>query len=238
MLETSGTNRFRHWSLWIRLEKLGFFLTNACRWEMDFFKSTCFVTNCQWSFVLARLCNCSVTHKKVLEGGAACRAAAAYALSMTWELAQTAYEHRTERDAYFSQGALLTKGACASSSCPGGAESLSERAHQQRNHTSHLWSVQLSESLPWSPYIVKPLQRTAHINILEVSARLELAKRLPRDSKVVIGQDSYVSIGAGCRGRSHSPNLDRPLRREAAWIFWEEFALLRSPCSHVVHQSG
>jgi hypothetical protein len=64
-------------------------------------------------------------------------------------------------------------------------------------------------------YQFKELQ---HINLQECKARKSLVKRLPRDKRVVICQDSRVNPGALAKGRSPSKMLNGLSKTEAPLI--------------------
>lgn len=83
---------------------------------------------------------------------------------------------------------------------------------------SHLWAVQLSESLSWRTWIQYRFRHVQHINLQEGKARRTLFKRLPMSKRVCVFQDSKVSIGSLGRGRSPSSALNGILRSEAPYI--------------------
>ena len=59
----------------------------------------------------------------------------------------------------------------------------------------HLWSTQLSESLPWKVCRKYHFRRPAHINVLESHVRRSLLLHVPMNMRVVILQDSMVVLG-------------------------------------------
>lgn len=83
---------------------------------------------------------------------------------------------------------------------------------------SHLWAVQLSESLPWKTWIQYPFRRLEHINLQETKARRSLFKRIKPNRRVVVFQDSRVNLGSLGKGRSPSESLNRLMRSEAPLI--------------------
>ena len=91
-----------------------------------------------------------------------------------------------------------------------------ERAALKRS--SALWAVQLSESLRWSTYMQYRFRMVKHINLQEAKARRSLVKRLHRDKRVVIAQDSRVNLGALGKGRSPSRPLNSLMRSEAPYL--------------------
>ena len=91
-----------------------------------------------------------------------------------------------------------------------------QRGRQKRSST--LWAVQLSEGLCWRTFMQYRFKEKAHINLQEAKARRSLIKRLPRDKRVVLCQDSRVNLGALGKGRSPSSSLNLIMRSEAPWI--------------------
>ena len=83
---------------------------------------------------------------------------------------------------------------------------------------SPLWAVQLSEGLTWKNWMQYKFKHVAHINLQECKARRSLVKRLPRDRRVVVCQDSRVNLGALGKGRSPSQALNNLLQTEAPYL--------------------
>lgn len=79
-------------------------------------------------------------------------------------------------------------------------------------------AVQLSESLTWRTWMQYQFKELQHINLQECKARKSLVKRLPRDKRVVICQDSRVNPGALAKGRSPSKMLNGLSKTEAPLI--------------------
>ena len=90
---------------------------------------------------------------------------------------------------------------------------------------SHLWAVQLSESLPWKTWIQYSFRTHEHINLQETKARRSLIKRLSRNKRVVLAQDSRVNLGSLGKGRSPSESLNRLMRSEAPYILGKNLYL-------------
>ena len=88
----------------------------------------------------------------------------------------------------------------------------------RRKRSSALWAVQLSESLVWKTCMQYTFRSRSHINLQESKARRTLVKRLPRDRRIVICQDSRVNLGALGKGRSPSEALNSVMRTEAAYL--------------------
>ena len=91
--------------------------------------------------------------------------------------------------------------------------------------SSPLWSVQLSESLPWKTWIQYRFRMAVHINLQESKVRRSLVKRLRPNQRVVVAQDSRVNLGAFCKGRSPSKALNTLLRSEAPYILGKNLYL-------------
>ena len=73
------------------------------------------------------------------------------------------------------------------------------------------WSRELAESLPFRPCVAYRFGRSGHINCLEMRSQKTCVKVLARDcpdSRVVLCQDSRVTIGATAKGRSSSAALN------------------------------
>lgn len=88
----------------------------------------------------------------------------------------------------------------------------------KRRPGAPLWAVQLSEALTWNTWTQYKFKDVQHINLQESKARKSLVKRLPRDRRVVICQDSRVNLGALAKGRSPSRMLNGLLRTESPYI--------------------
>ncbi|CAE8616972.1 unnamed protein product [Polarella glacialis] len=99
---------------------------------------------------------------------------------------------------------------------------------RKARHVSHLWAVQLAESLPWVTNMVYKFKDGGHINLKEARAYRSLLKRLPRDCKPVVGQDSKVCIGALNKGRSSSAALNKILVGLMPYVIGKNM----HPCSY------
>ena len=76
---------------------------------------------------------------------------------------------------------------------------------------SHLWSTQLAEALPWKTVRAYRFPRANHINVLKT-----LVQIVPMNSRVVVFQDSLVTLGSHAKGRSSSRALNRILKKSMA----------------------
>ena len=96
---------------------------------------------------------------------------------------------------------------------------------KNRKPASPLWAVQLSESLPWKPYMQYTFKHVSHINLQETKARRSVIKRLPHSRRVVLFQDSRVNLGSLGKGRSPSLCLLGLMRQEAPYILGKNLYL-------------
>ena len=94
-----------------------------------------------------------------------------------------------------------------------------------RRFVSHLWSTQLSESLPWKVVGKYRFKKPGHINVLECHARKTLALKLPPNHRYVVFQDSMVCLGSGAKGRSSSVSLNRVLAQEMTVLIAKDLYL-------------
>ena len=92
------------------------------------------------------------------------------------------------------------------------------RQGRKQKFASPLWAVQLSESMPWKPFMQYQFKHVSHINLQETKARRSLFKRLKRDQRVVLFQDSRVNLGSLAKGRSPSSSLNLLMRQEAPYL--------------------
>lgn len=92
------------------------------------------------------------------------------------------------------------------------------RVQKPEKGGSHLWAVQLSESLPWHTWIQYSFKSKEHINLQETKARRSFFKRLRGSKRVVIAQGSRVNLGSLGKGRSPSSALNRLMKSEAPLI--------------------
>ena len=98
-------------------------------------------------------------------------------------------------------------------------------APRKQKSGSPLWAVQLSEGLKWEPWLRYTFRMVVHINLQESKARRSLIKRVKRDQRVVVAQDSRVNLGAVGKGRSASKSLNALLRSEAPWVLGKNLYL-------------
>ena len=90
-------------------------------------------------------------------------------------------------------------------------------SRSQRRFVSHLWSTQLAEALPWKVCRAYRFKRPNHINVLESHAHKTLMAISPWDCRLVVFQDSMVTLGANAKGRSSSSALNRIMRQSLAF---------------------
>ena len=99
-------------------------------------------------------------------------------------------------------------------SCEEDAGTVEDHRGSQR-FVSHLWSTHLAESLPWRTCRAYRFKHPNHINILESHAHKTLLQLAPMRSRLVVFQDSMVTLGANAKGRSSSVALNRIMRRKS-----------------------
>ena len=112
-----------------------------------------------------------------------------------------------------------------------GSDTPTVESKNDRRFVSHLWSVQLSEGLPWKPCAKFSFRHSSHINLLEAQVRKVLAKRVAAGCRYIVLQDSKVCLGAFNKGRSGSERLNRTLGIEAAYQLAKDvsFAGIHTP---------
>ena len=104
----------------------------------------------------------------------------------------------------------------------GALQSIDGDVGELRDHrgsqrfVSHLWSTHLAEALPWRTRRAYRLKRPNHINVLEGHAHKTLVQLAPLSSRLVVFQDSLVTLGANATGRSSSVALNRVMRKSLA----------------------
>ena len=81
---------------------------------------------------------------------------------------------------------------------------------------SHLWSTHLAEALPWRTRRAYRFKHPNHINILKGHAHKTLLQLAPLASRLVVFQDSLVTLGSNAKGRSSSLALSRIMRKSLA----------------------
>ena len=181
---------------------------DQCRFGMPYMKPTGLLCTSREFAPLGRRCRCTTPHER-LEGARTAQAAA-YPWAMCLEVAKLAKAVTKIRTA-------------ASSAAPGRVvEKLEPEEHELRDHrcaqrfVSHLWSAQLAESLPWKTCGSYRFKRPNHINVLECHAFKTLLLYAPMDHRLLVLQDSMVTLGATAKGRSSSQALNRVLRQVMA----------------------
>ena len=100
---------------------------------------------------------------------------------------------------------------------------------KRRIKGSELFSVILSECLPWRVLLKHPFKRHGHINIQEARAYQSLLRRMPPCSRVCVMQDSQVNLAVEAKGRSSSLALNRVYGQTAMELVGRE---LYPKCFH------
>lgn len=79
----------------------------------------------------------------------------------------------------------------------------------------------LFRSLPWVVHRSRMFRRTAHVNLQELRELIEEVRGAVRRSlapaRLVLGLDSFVSLGAWSKGRSSSKQINTLLRESVGW---------------------
>ena len=228
---------------WKLLKQQGAFevLFDWCRYGARFKKTTQVLTNVGASRSLHRRCH-HHTHHKPLRKSDRWREDE-YSLRLCFEvfnLVQPVWdEHSGLKRALTTERAEDRATSCEYCDAPGAQRSVeelwcdsaakgvqSERLRKSRQkRSSSLWAVQLSEALEWKTIMQYKFRVVQHINIQEAKARRSLVKRLPRDRRVVVAQDSRVNLGALGKGRSPSEALNGVMRSEAPYLLGKNLYL-------------
>ena len=231
--EQPGFGFMRALPPWQKLIQLGALevLFDWCRYKQPFRKITRIITNVPALRQLGLRCNHRHKHRTLK--GSATTQASAYSVAFCDKVASlcaAAWKGcggpGLEVSTGFGDGVGGEVGCAASAagggcmpSCGGDAHDRRERRERAaRKRSSALWAVQLSESLRWSTYMQYRFRMVKHINLQEAKARRSLVKRLHRDKRVVIAQDSRVNLGALGKGRSPSRALNSLMRSEAPYL--------------------
>lgn len=212
LLETPWSALTRFLPAWLWCLSLGGadIRLDQCRFGTPYLKSTRLLSTHRHLQAMGRLCTCDHTHVK-LEGSYA-QAAAAYPFPMCEHVAR-----------------IVVEGCEATQPCklnpPDGVQHLDVPAgdppplrdcRTSQKFVSHLWATQLSESLPWKVCKKYKFLKGGHINVLECHARRSLLLNIPAQQRVVVLQDSMVTLGASAKGRSSSQSLNKVLKQECA----------------------
>ena len=214
------------WRVLSRRENVFEVLFDWCRFGRNFRKTTCLISNFVPLKKLGRRC-CHHNQRKhlVLNGGDTTNAAAyseyfcdrVASLWKAWEHshAQPFWEDGVGDIPYnapFLDQSSLVQDAdfCL--------KPFGDSGRRRPKGGSALWAVQLSEGLTWKPWVQYEFRQKEHINLQETKARRTLFKRIGRDKRLVVAQDSRVNIGSLGKGRSPSAALNRLLRSEAPFL--------------------
>ena len=179
---------------------------DQCRFGTPYQKATGILATSSMYASLGRRCTCSEPHER--REGAATTRASEYPLRLCQEFARISVVHAKmtlPRDA----------GGCVSN-CGSASEGEVRDSRSVQRFVSHLWSTHLAESLPWKVARAYRFKRPNHINILESHALRTLMAVAPMNSRLVVFQDSMVTLGASAKGRSSGAPLNRILRQSMA----------------------
>ena len=199
-------------------------LFDWCRFKQPFRKRTRLLHNFEPLKTLGRSCNHSQKHLK-LEGSLTTKAGA-YSAAFCEAVAGIVHSHESDFLKGFSGEVggfgetFLGNTPVVETPCSneGPTRRVPKPRRVDQKVRSHLWAVQMSESLRWKTMIQYRFRKVQHINLQEGKARRTLFKRLGHSKRVCVFQDSKVSIGALGRGRSPSVALNGILKSEAPYI--------------------
>ena len=202
MGEQPGSAFSRHLLAWQCLVVAGCWETlfDWCRFDRSYVKTTVLMHNVWWLCCLGLRCRCPSGFKHTVLTGSATTRAAAHSESFCNQHAELAWRHRDQTYSYdVGRHSRWSADTGDSNTMPSASSALK----------THGWAVALSESLTWRTILQYKFHRPGHINILEALARRAFVKRAPRDSRLSVGHDSRVLLGAGAKGRSPSRSLNR-----------------------------
>ena len=212
LLETPWFAFTRFLSAWLWCRHLGGvdIRLDLCRFGTPYLKGTRILGSHTWLRAMGRLCTGDHTHVKLEGFQAAC--SAAYPFPMCEHVADIVIEgcdalqwHKKSPAHDASHVDVQT-----------GISPPLRDCRSSRKFVSHLWATQLSETLPWKVCKKYKFRKEGHINVLECHARRSLLLNIPAQQRVVVMQDSMVTLGASAKGRSSSPSLNKVLRQECA----------------------
>lgn len=201
------------WKILAALKGVFEILFDWCRYARNFRKTTRIMTNCSGLRKLAK--RCCHARKHVVLKGAATTLAGAYTpefcrrVAELWGIFWEEHLKNPPKEDWsgFSDPPSFQ-----------GFASGSQHTKKKSKGGSALWAVQLSEGLEWSPWLQYKFKVVSHINLQETKARRSLFKRLKRDQRVVVAQDSRVNLGALGKGRSPSNALNSLMKTEAPFL--------------------
>ena len=178
---------------------------DQCRFGTPYMKPTALLCSSKQLAPLGRRCRCRSAHER-LEGARTAQAAA-YPLAFCQEVAKVIEAVAKVRHAV--AGVQQTAGGLEHE--PEVGDVRDHRGAQR--FVSHLWAAQLAESLPWRTIRAYRFKRSNHINVLECHVYKTLLLLAPMNHRLVILQDSMVTLGAAAKGRSSSRALNKILRQ-------------------------
>lgn len=203
---------------------------DSCIFGTPYCKANCVLSTHAQLRALSRICSCAFKHEPLV--GKTAKVASAYPVPMCHMFAEGVHEllrchcpqvtsgvpDSLQQSSDVPLPAMMHYGKPQTSK--NGMDSADHfnlgDSRTQRKFVSHLWSAQLSESLPWKVCRKYKFKRPAHINVLESHVRRSLLLHVPSNMRVVILQDSMVVLGAGAKGRSSSQSLNKVLTQEMA----------------------
>ena len=176
---------------------------DQCRYSTPYLKPTSLLCTSRLFAPLACRCKCVKPHER-LEGSRTSKAAE-YPKALCLEVAKV------------SAAVAKVRMAAGHSSTLGREESPNTSSEGLRDHrgaqrfVSHIWATQLSEALPCRTIRSYRSKRPNHINVLECHAHTTLMQIAPRDSRLLVLQDSMVTLGANAKGMSWTSLQVRPV---------------------------
>ena len=182
---------------------------DQCRFGTPFLKPTGLLCTSRQYAALGRRCMCKGRHQR-LEGAMSTKAAA-YPPQLCVEFARISVELANTRMPSETPG-----DPCMAERPRKHEHGLGDHRISQR-FVSHLWSTHLAEALPWKVIRAYRFKRPNHINVLESHAHMTLMRVAPMDCRLVVCQDSMVTLGANAKGRSSSLALNNIMRRSLAY---------------------
>ena len=209
LVETPWGAYSRKLPWWRLLRSLGYELRlDQCRYGTTYEKATAVLCTSKGFAPLGRRCRCQKAHTRLQ--GTRAALSAAYPQAFCEELARVSVAVAKTRSAALGQTQL------------GKSESGLDESGELRDHrgaqrfVSHLWSTHLAEALPWKIARSYRFAKPNHINVLEGHAHKTLMHAAPMGCRLVVFQDSMVSLGASAKGRSSSQALNKVLRQSTA----------------------
>ena len=201
--------RFCFW--WKMLLGLGAdsVLTPQCGYIVSgpvYLKMTVFLFRKQSSFWknLYRPCTCSGVPKHTQLAGSLTTMAAEYPEQLCEQIAEITKIHMPD-----SPGPWLPND-----------EAPPEEVPQMERAASSLFTIVLSECLPWATAMKHRFREKGHINVQEAYAFRSICRRAPPRCRFVTFQDSLVNLSIEAKGRCSSPSLNRVLLQSWAEVIF------------------